>query len=214
MKRLCIICEGQTEQRFVELCLQPHLRQFGVWAYPSLIKTGPGKQGGGDVTVARIVAHIGFEYRSSDHISTLVDWVRFTRAKGKSKAELEQAILREAARLIPGFEARFVTPYVQRHEFESLLFSDVKQFEWVIDGWNNKAQKQLQAARAEFATPEDINTKPELSPSNRLASILKNQYNKVIHGAEIAELIGLRTIRAECADFHAWITALEALGQG
>lgn len=213
MKRLCIICEGQTEQRFVEICLQPHLRQFGIYAYPSLIKTGPGKQGGGDVTVARIVAHIAFEYRSSDHISTLVDWVRFTRAKGKSKAELEQDILQAAARLIPNFEERFVTPYVQRHEFESLLFSDVNQFELVIDGWNDKAQKQLQRVREAFATPEDINTKPELSPSKRLANILKNQYNKVIHGADMAELIGLSTIRAECPDFDGWVAKLEALGQ-
>ena len=35
MKRLYILCEGQTEEEFVNAILNPHLQNVGIYAYPN-----------------------------------------------------------------------------------------------------------------------------------------------------------------------------------
>ena len=60
--RLCVICEGPTEAEFVKNCLETHLRRYGIYTYPSLLKTKPGRRGGGDVNVTRIIKHLYHEY--------------------------------------------------------------------------------------------------------------------------------------------------------
>jgi hypothetical protein len=51
--RLLVICEGPTEAEFVGSCLEPHLRDFGLAVHASLLKTRPGKVGGGAVSIER-----------------------------------------------------------------------------------------------------------------------------------------------------------------
>jgi hypothetical protein len=211
MIRLCIICEGPTEAEFVKTCLEPHLRKFNIVAYPSLLKTRPGKQGGGNVTIERVVKHLAHEYKSSDRISTLLDFYGFSHADGRTKPELEQAILTQAEKDIPNFDKRFVLPYVQRYEFEGLLFSEVEQFQWVMDGWNERAKAELQAVRSAFMNPEEINNSRVTAPSKRILAIFGNKYSKVLHGAMIAAEIGLPAIRAACPAFNDWVTALETM---
>ncbi len=193
--------------------MEPHLRQFDIVAYPSLLKTGPGKQGGGNVTVEKVVLHLGHEYKSADRISTLLDFYGFSRADGRSKAQLEAAILTRAEQHIPEFDRRFVLPYVQRHEFEGLLFSDIGQFQWVIDGWDDDVKAQMLKVREAFDTPEDINNSRETAPSKRILKIFGNQYSKVVHGSMIASEIGLTVIRAACPEFNNWVATLEAMGK-
>ena len=74
MKRLCIICEGQTEREFVRKLLVPHLRTFRIDAYPSLLKAGQKQQRGGNVSVPRLGRHIRNEYHNVDFTTTLVDY--------------------------------------------------------------------------------------------------------------------------------------------
>lgn len=114
MTRLCIICEGQTEGEFVKKLLVPHLQKFGIYTYPSLLKTRPGKQGGGSVSVRRLGEHIRNEYRNVNFITTLVDYYGFKGIQGRTKAELEQDVRNKAKTIIgQRFEARYVNPYVQ-----------------------------------------------------------------------------------------------------
>ena len=212
MIRLCVICEGSTEAEFVRSCLEPHLRAFDIVTYPSLLKTRPGKQGGGRVTVERVARHLQHEYHGSDHITTLLDLYGFADSQGRTKAQLESDIVSEARRLIKPFDPQVVIPYVQRYEFEGLLFSDIEQFQWVLDGWNKKIRAELLAIRHAFATPEDINDSPETAPSRRILKIFsQGQYSKVEHGPMIASEIGLAQIRAACPDFNEWICRLELL---
>lgn len=212
MIRLCVICEGPTEAEFVRSCLEPHLRNFGVVAYPSLLKTRPGNKGGGRVTIERVARHLLHEYRNSDRITTLLDLYGFGDSRGRTKIQLESDILTEAGRHISTFDPRVIIPYVQQYEFEGLLFSDVEQFRWVLDGWNEKVREKLQAVRRMFATPEEINSNPESAPSKRILEIFNNgQYSKVEHGPIIASEIGLAHIRAQCPHFNQWLSRLEAL---
>ena len=102
-----------------------------------------------------------------------------------------------------------MVPYVQRHEFEGLLFSDVEVFATQID-FPHDCVSALLTVREQFTTPEDINDHYETAPSKRLASVIP-RYRKVLHGAVLAGKIGLDAIRAQCPRFDVWLTRLEAL---
>ena len=215
MTRLLIICEGKTEDEFVEKLLAPHLLTFGINTYTSLLKTRPGKQGGGNVSVRRLGEHIRNEYRNVNFLTTLVDYYGFEDIQGRTKAQLEQDTLNEAQTLIgQRFEARYVRPYVQMHEFEGLLFSDISKFELLSDNWNNESQTRLQRICDAFETPEDINNSPQTAPSKRLDGIFPGYgSNKNLYGPLIAEDIGLDTIRKKCPLFNQWICELEKLNK-
>ena len=213
MKRLCIICEGQTEGEFVRKLLVPHLQAFGIDAYATPLTAGSKQQRGGNVSVPRLAKHISNVYHNSDFTTTLVDYYGFKNIKGRSKAQLEQAILNEAQTLITrNFKPHCVRPYVQMHEFEALLFSDISKFELLGDNWNNKSKTRLQQIYDDFETPEDINNSAQAAPSKRLDDIFPGYgKNKTFYGPLIAEDIGLAKIRQECPLFNNWIGQLEKL---
>ena len=212
MKRLCIICEGQTEREFVERLLAPHLQKFGIDAYPSLLKTRARQHGGGNVSVPRLGRHIRNEYHNVRFITTLVDYYGFENANGRPKEQLEEDILKEVRTLITrNFEPHYVRPYVQMHEFEALLFSDISKFD-LHDNWDDKTKKQLQQICDDFKTPEDINNSARTAPSKRLNDIFPGYgNNKTLYGPLIAKDIGLEKIRQECPLFNNWIGELEKL---
>ena len=213
MKRLCIICEGKTEGEFVERLLAPHLLIFGIYAYPSLLKTRAGQRGGGNVSILRLGRHIRNEYHNVCFITTLVDYYGFENANERPKAQLEQAILNEAQTLITrNFEPHYVRPYVQMYEFEELLFSDISKFDLLGDNWNNESQARLQRICDAFKTPEDINNSAQTAPSKLLDDIFPGYgSNKTLYGPLIAEDIGSDTIRRKCPLFDQWIDELEKL---
>lgn len=213
MTRLLIICEGQTEREFVTNLLVPHLQAFGIYADATLLTAGPKQQRGGNVSVRQLGQHISFVYHNVDFITTLVDYYGFKNIKRRSKAQLQQAILNQAQTHIgQRFQAYRVRPYVQMHEFEALLFSDISKFQLLHDDWNNKSQTKLQRVCNRFATPEDINNSPQTAPSKRLDGIFPGYgNNKTLYGPLIAEDIGLGKIRQKCSRFNNWIGQLEKL---
>lgn len=210
MIRVCIVCEGATEVEFVKSCLVPHLLNHGVNAYPSIVQAPSGRHRGGRVTVERLARFISHEYHAADRLTTLVDYYGFQDAEGRTRDELERDILDCVVRYAAGVDPRFVRPYVQMHEFEALLFSDVEQFQYVLDGWDADVRQTLINIREQFQTPEDINNGRQTAPSKRiLASFPDGSYSKTEHGPVIADAIGLTTIRQQCPQFDGWITMLE-----
>lgn len=213
MIRVCIVCEGSTEVEFVKTCLTPHLLNHSVDAYPAIVQARSGRHRGGRVTVERLARFIAHEYHAADRLTTLVDFYGFQDAKGRTAQELQQAILDDVAKYTTGFDPRCVRPYVQMYEFEGLLFSDIEQFQYVLDGWNTDVRQTLTEVRAKFRTPEDINDKRETAPSRRItAAFPDGAYSKTEHGPLIAEAIGLAVIRRQCPRFDAWMDGLEAWG--
>lgn len=214
MMRVCIVCEGATEANFVKECLSPHLADRGVYAYASILQAPSGNHKGGRVTVERLVRHLSHEYRAFDRLTTLVDFYGFQDRAGRSRAQVEQAILAGVGQCTTGFDPRFVLPYVQMHEFEGLLFSDVAQFQWVLDGWSESARAALQSIRQAVQSPEEINDSPMTAPSKRLERIFgRGIYSKPEHGPIIAQEIGLDAIRSQCPQFDTWVRHLENWGQ-
>lgn len=213
MKRVCIICEGETEVEFVRTCLAPHFLAHNLLVRPSLIQSRHGNHRGGRVTVDRVASHISHEYHASDRVTTLVDFYGFQGADGRNRAQLESDILQCLESKIDRFDARFVLPYVQMYEFEGLLFTDVEQFQYVLDGWGADARSALLEVRNSFLTPEDINNSRETAPSKRIKEVFSGgEYGKTEHGPLIAEAIGVQAIRQACPQFNEWLSKVETWG--
>ena len=211
MTRLAVSVEGQTEEEFVKQVLADHLRASRVESTPIVL--GRARRGGrgGNVSSDRLVSEMATLYHSFDVVTSLVDFYGFRDKGDRTVQELETHLLGEIAeRIGHAWDERKVVPYVQRHEFEGLLFSDVDPFATQI-GFPRGCAAQLRAVREQFATPEDINDDPLTAPSKRIAGIIP-RYGKVLHGPIVAREIGLDTIRAECPRFNAWMTLLESLG--
>jgi len=215
MIRVCIVCEGQTEVEFVKSSLTPHLLNHGVNAYPAIVQAPSGRHRGGRVTVERLARFLSHQYREARdlRLTTLVDFYGFQDADGRTCNELEQAILDGVRKCTTGFDPRFVHSYVQMHEFEALLFSDVEQFREVLDGWSTDVRQALLDIRKRFDTLEDINDNRDTAPSKRiLKTFAPGTYSKTQHGPVVAEAIGLAAIRQQCPRFDTWIRRLETWG--
>ncbi len=204
MTRLAIVVEGQTEREFVQHILAEYLRPKKVYLYPMSL-------GGGNINVVTLASYMANCLRNFDCVSSLVDFYGF-RSKGNTTPdELENSILEEInRRKTPSWGDTPVIPYVQLHEFESLLFSKVDAFA-ETQLTSNAALQQLSEIRSCFSTPEDINDSYQTAPSKRITQIVR-RYNKPVHGYLIAKSIGVEAIRAECPRFNKWLAKLEALG--
>ena len=211
MIRLAVSVEGPTEREFVRDVLAEHLRANGVEATPILLGRARGLHGGGNVSTERLVAEMSLLYWNFDAVTSLVDFYGFRddlpgdpdALQERLFAEIENRIGREVNR------AKML-PYVQRHEFEALLFSDAGVFA-DVPGVSGESVRLLQDIRCEFPTPEDINDQSETAPSKRILRVVP-RYGKVVNGPVLAGKIGLAVIRRECPRFGAWLTDLEALG--
>ena len=209
MIRLAVSVEGQTEEEFVKVVLDEHLRPLGVAPEPVLIGIGA-RAGGGSVTVRRLASDMALLYHSHDSVTSLV-FYGFQR-KGDRSVEALETHLREKTgeQVGAGWDENKVFPYVQMYEFEGLLFSNVDVFATQID-FPRDSVAALRAVRERFTTPEDINDNYETAPSRRIASVIP-RYDKRLHGPILAEGIGLDRIRTECPRFDAWVRRLESLG--
>ena len=207
MIRLAIVVEGQTEEGFVKQVLVDHLGTRGVAPIPV-----PVGRRGGNVNLDRLVLDMANSYWSFNYVTSLVDFYGFRDRGSENPDDLERRIHSAIVRRVrQSFDHTRVFPYVQKHEFEGLLFSKVEAFEGV-SGATSECLAQLRNIRSGFPTPEDINDNQETAPSKRITKALP-QYNKRLHGPQVAADIGLETIRTECRRFHAWMTRLEALNQ-
>ena len=213
MTRLAVSVEGQTEEEFVKQVLAEHLRERRVESTPILLGRARGGGSGGNVSSDRLVAEMAYLYCSFDAVTSLVDFYGFREKGDKAVQDLEKELLAGIAGRVGGhWNARKVVPYVQRHGFEGLLFSDVEVFATQID-FPQDCVPALRTVREQFTTPEDVNDHYETAPSKRIASVIP-RYRKVLHGAVLAGKIGLDRIRAQCPRFSAWLTRLESLDGG
>ncbi len=211
MIRLAITVEGETEEDFVDQVLALHLHSREIYPTPILLgRARRSFRSGGNVSIDRLASDLATNYHRFDFVTSLVDYYGFKDKGTSTVKQLEHDIKREVEKKVNlGWDERKVILYVQRHEFEGLLFSDVKAFSDVL-GANTAVVKQLESVREHFSTPEDINDHPDTAPSKRIAQAIPT-YNKRINGPLIAQEIGLPTVRRECPRFNAWLSHLESL---
>jgi hypothetical protein len=107
-------------------------------------------------------------------------------------------------------DTRFI-PYLQLHEYETMLFADPDAFRVEIENCDH-AIEQLKAIVEKVPSIEHINDGATTAPSKRIIKFIPEyESRKSSVGPNVAEFIGLAAIREKCPHFHAWLTRLEGL---
>lgn len=227
MKRLYLTVEGQTEQAFAVDVLQPHLEKFKVFVVkPRLTGLHARRKGriprGGLLNTFRhslgdLRRWLKEQQQPDARFSMMVDLYSLPRDfPGYDEAmaipdPYQQAETLEKALAAELNDQRFI-PYVQVHEFESLILSKPEAF----GDWFENLQKQVKALVTEcqmFDSPERIDHGQHTHPKARIKKHIED-YDENVDGPVLARDIGLDIIRAQCPHFNHWLTMLEQLDAG
>ncbi len=168
MTRLAIVVEGETEEEFVKQVLAKYLYSCGVISN-AIMPRRRGITSGGALPINQPANQMYKLCRHFDFITSLFDLYGFPgRPSGESVEGLERRINEEVDRLFgDDWDRSRVFAYVQKHEFEGLLFSDVGVFTHVPNV-SQRSIRSLEDIRACFPTPEDIDDGPTTAPSKRI----------------------------------------------
>ena len=217
MPRLIFIVEGDSEQRFINEHLVIYLSsKFSrVPMHAQKITTNRKKNvKGGNVNYELLKNEVRRTFAQGDVlITTFLDFFRlptdypdFT-VDVKQIGKIEDAVRADCSAIIP--PTSFL-PYIQKHEFETLLFANPAGFTNVV---NSTEMSGILNVLKKFSTPEDINGSPETAPSKRLLSIFN--YKKVADSALVMKDVDIDMLRKRCPRFDTWVGRLEAaLGCG
>ncbi|HKI33865.1 MAG TPA: DUF4276 family protein [Gemmataceae bacterium] len=226
MPRLYLFAEGQTEQTFADNVLKLHLAYRSVYLQGSVLiahakKKGKVHRGGGRKYLPMkndILRFLAQEKGADVFFTTMIDLYAIPADfPGLAEAEklrhtpqlrveaLEQTFAKDIG------DGRFV-PYIQLHEYEAFLFSDVTCFGYFYDH-HEKQIAALKAIADAHGTPELIDDGQHSAPSKRIIAELPDYEDaKSAVGPQVAELIGLDLIRGKCPHFASWLARLEQLG--
>jgi hypothetical protein len=225
VKTLYVFCEGRTEQGFCTQVLAPHLASFGFLHVPPVKVAFSRKkrvtQRGGIRSYGPlrddIINTIKSRKAKDVFFTTMIDLYGLPRRfPGKATSTRNptnptpyvQAL--EAAFAKDIGSPRFV-PYLQLHEYETLLFADPAAFEIAFDDCKS-AVATLKGIRSSFSCIEHINDGKSTAPSKRIIGVLPAYDGvKATAGPDIAEMIGLPMLRQQCPHFDTWIGKLEKL---
>ena len=223
--RLHFVVEGQTERRFVENILRPHLADRSIWVAARCVETRRSrgrKYSGGirDYTKAKrdIERWIKEDQKSDARFTTMFDlyalpgdFPGYEYARQESDPYARVRLLEDA--LGEDISDQRFVPYLQLHEFEALLFCDPQKLEERFDRHSAGIVRLAQVA--EKSNPELINDGNETAPSKRIIKeIPEYESDKASSGPIVAERIGLTTLRTKCEHFAEWIGKLEDLTEG
>ncbi len=217
MKKIIIVCEGQTEQKFCKSILQNYFFGKGIEIEFPLIQ----HSAGGIVKWAYLKIQIENHLRQSeaDFVTTFVDfygieahhefpnWENMLLEMDKN---IKMAILELGMKndIDTTLQTRFL-PYIQLHEFEGLVFS---KFDAFLDYYDENEANFSALAQIcnDNINPEMINDSPITAPSKRLMQHIP-RYNKTTDGIELLKLTGLAMVKSKCPRFDNWINKLEAI---
>ncbi len=213
MKRVIIICEGQTEQEFCRKVLFPYIyNKHNICIHPPLIKKSMGGIVKWSVLKKEIENHLQEDQNAI--ATTLIDYYGLYQKYNFPRWEEGEKIVDKSKRMIFLEEAmkedlpdklkyRFI-PYLQLHEFEGLLFNDIQIFYDQVPKSDLVGIEELEKTFENYSNPEMINNSRETSPSHRLKRII-NGYDKVLYGDYFAEAIGIDRIREKSPRFNQWV---------
>jgi len=223
VKRVCVVCEGQTEETFVRNVFAPRFYSIGLNLVPELIETSHGHKGGA-LSYERVKRHLRntLRQRSQPWVTTLIDLYRLDNRFPRYEESRNHSVLAARVGVLNGGllhdvvaesgcrPERFI-PHIQPYEFEALLFSDIGVLTGLERAWASAAAV-LADVRNGVETPEHINDRPDNKPSAHLERNLKGPtYRKSLHGPGAAEKIGLARIERECPIFADWLARLRTL---
>ena len=219
---LHVLCEGPTEERFVKKILAPFLQQHNIFPKTILLTTSRKKNAYGGM-LSYVQAKKDLELCMKKHTDNDSEFHLFTTMfdyyalpndfPGYQESERIHDIRCRIDHLEQSFGSdvncpNFI-PYIQLHEFEALLFTDIEKLKEEYP----KAEREinrLQQSTESFSDPELINNHPDTAPSKRIIKALNNIYNydKVKSGSTTASYIGLYNILNSCQHFREWVDCI------
>ncbi|MCG5516255.1 DUF4276 family protein [Ectothiorhodospira sp. 9100] len=222
MIRLHVTAEGQTEKAFIDQVLTPHLARFGVYTDARCVLTSKDKRAsmeyrGGLISYQKAKADIETWMKEDAHpecwftsmfdlYALPADFPGFNEARPLAPYErierLEVSFGNDLGK--PHF-----IPYIQLHEFESLILADPSKLDWEYLEHEQPIGNLVNMVGTK--NPELINDGQETAPSKRILKEIP-EYDKVTSGVSVAAHIGLDTLRASCKHFAEWVSRLEKLG--
>ena len=226
-KIIHILCEGPTEQGFVNEVLRPYLIENGVTSVKSIIVSTNKRmnaQGGmSSYTHARTDLNLmclsNPESKFESHIFTTMfdlyalpnDFPGYDEAKTIVEPYACVKALEQSLSNAIG-DTRFI-PYIQLHEFEALLFCGIEHIAKLYPQCKSRCD-QLSKDLQKAGNPELINNGPTTAPSKRIIKAIegngKYKYNKPTTGKTVTKEVGIEGLRSKCPHFNEWITNLIA----
>ncbi len=204
------VVEGQTEEKFIKDILNPYLEDYGKFIYPIIVKTKTGHKGG--ITEYKPIKKdiLSLLKDRNVYVTTMIDYYGlpsdFPGMQTRPKGNIYQKVSYLELEFHKDINHERFIPYIQIHEFESLLFSDIQVF-------RSEIQNCLHKIINKFPNPEEINDNPNTAPSKRIEQAYKKAgltYNKLL-GVEILKRIGINTLKSRCQHFRDWIDKLISL---
>lgn len=224
MIRLHVVAEGQTEEAFVNQVLRPHLAMSGIVVDAHMITTSRRRkrfQRGGHIRFQHLETDLRLwmkeDRKPEARFTTMVDLYRLppdfpgfedSRAARDPTERVERLEDALAHRFLD--ERRFI-PYIQLHEFESLVLVDPMRLLSEFPESKGKIER-LQRSIMGFKSPEEIDDGIETAPSRRLIQYIPEyKGRKAFVGPKVVEGIGLAKVRERCPHFDRWLKRLESL---
>lgn len=240
MARLRFICEGPTERSYVDEELSYHLIQAG-WESVVGFTLPNGRNSSGGLVKGGFRSSDGYKKALNEMVremkkdrgavyTTFFDFYAFPSDIGCYKAAQKTPGIDAKARIYEsqlesdiktsmdaaGIYCRFV-PYIQMHEFETLLFADVKtsaEFmgmeSFMTDDEITKLKSGMTEIVRQYKSIEDIDDGRDTAPSKRIIKLLPRYGRaKITLGSGAAQMVGLSVIREKCPHFDEWLKTLE-----
>ncbi len=215
MRAIYIICEGQTEEEFVNRILRPFFYSHQIYDVRPILMTTSKGQKGGDVKYDRLKFNID-KLLGAEQAILVTTFVDFFRLKGDFPKFKEALFIQNKLQRVDFLEQaladainnpRFI-PYIQLHEFEGLLFAAKDGFEFLPD-LKQANLNSLLLAVTEKENPEELNDGELTAPSKRLEQLIPGfDKNKPFYGGLIAEVNTINAVLDRCLRFKTWVETL------
>lgn len=217
MKKVLVLVEGQSEEWFVKKILNPNFNHKNIFFIPTILTTkrvfsGPNYKGGVS-TYGKLKRELLklFNDSSASIVTTMLDYYRiptdFPGFNEKPSGNCYQKVKFLEDRFYLDVNKRNFIPYLQLHEFEALILSQIEKFEKVFPE-NIEEIEKLRQLIEKYKSPEEINENPQTAISKRIKEILP-EYEKILHGQLILMNSNLDKIRDKCSHFNNWLKKIE-----
>ncbi len=221
MKKIFVVTEGQSETNFVNRVMSPYFSGRSVLIPITVVTKTDSRHGkiykGGLVNYGQIRNNISKTLANASksensYVTTMFDFYRLpTDVPGVLDSEKisdpyeKVKLIESEIQKAEGYNRNFFFPYIELHEFEAMIFSDITKLEEV---YFEDDLTELKECVKMQSNPELINDGTETAPSKRIINCI-SCFDKANAGVDVLEKIGMEQIIAKCHHFAEWVRCIE-----
>ncbi|MDE5938440.1 MAG: DUF4276 family protein [Lachnospiraceae bacterium] len=221
MKNFRIVTEGQSETNFVNRVMVPYFADRCILIPITVVtktdsrrgktyKGGVGNYGQIRNTLLNTLANAA--KNADSYVTTMFDFYRLPidvpgvlDAEKVSDPYKKVEIIEREIQKAEEYDGKFFFPYIELHEFEAMIFSDITKLEEAYFEEDLTALKECVKVQG---NPELINDGAETAPSKRIMNCIDN-FDKANVGVDVLGKIGIENIAAKCRHFAEWLQRIE-----